>query len=123
MEPAILTMQFPLGPLPVKGAKCPECGEEVFIAGQVEQAQETARRLGLFGPELKSTRKAIELGSSTGMTFEREIAKRAGIRPGTELEIDFTGGRIIIYPKRAIVKGTTKKSARRGKSKRKTAQR
>lgn len=98
-EPAILTMHFPLGELPVKGAKCPRCGEEVLTPEQVDMAQQTARRLGLFGPELRTHRAAIKLGSSTAMTFDQEMARRAGIAPGTELDVDLAGGRIVVSPR------------------------
>lgn len=92
-------MHFPLGDLPVKGARCPSCGEEVLSPEQVDHAQQTARRLGLFGPDLRTTRAAIKLGSSTAMTFDHELARRAGIEPGTELEVDLMGGRIMIIPR------------------------
>lgn len=116
-EPAILTVHFPLGDLPVKGAKCPDCGEEVLTPEQVDQAQETARRVGLFGADLRTTRTAIRLGNSTAMTFDQEIARRAGIAPGTELEVDLLGGRVVIHP-RAPAPAKTKARGTRKKAKR-----
>lgn len=125
-EPAILTMHFPLGDLPVKGAKCPSCGEEILLPEQVDQAQQTARRLGLLGPDLRTTRAAIKLGSSTAMTFDQELARKAGIEPGTQLEVGLLGGRVVVTPRGAAPADRAPARATRARSRRpdrKTAKR
>jgi DNA-directed RNA polymerase subunit RPC12/RpoP len=106
-------LQFPEGELPAEGFRCPECGEEMFHAEQVAAAQRMAERLGLYGPQVRSSRAAIKLGNSTAMTFDQEMARRAGIAPGTELEVGLMGDRIVVKARKPAKKPRARATRRR----------
>jgi hypothetical protein len=98
MQRAILTMHFPVGKLPAIGWRCGACGEESFSGATVAEAQETARRLGLFGPESPRRRKLQRSGTSTVVTLDPAFLAEAlgGAGPGDEVVVARQGDAIVI---------------------------
>lgn len=98
MSRALVDVQFPRGKIPVKGWRCPECGESVFSAQQADAAQRMARELGLFGPERASRRKLQRSGTSIVVTLDPALLEEAlgGASVGDEVEVGRLGDAIII---------------------------
>ncbi len=98
MERAILDLHFPAGKLPVKGWRCPACGEEDLAAEQVADAQQVARRLGLYGIEGPRRRKLQRSGTSTVVTLDPTLLAEAlgGAVAGDEVEVGRQGDAIVI---------------------------
>lgn len=108
MSEAVLSMDFPLGKLPVQGYRCPRCGEEIFLGEAVAATQQLAKRLGLYGIEGRGRRTALKIGNSVGLTVDPSTAKALGIEPGTELELGIQGDALVIH-----VAPSTKKAPRK----------
>lgn len=88
MDVAIVEVAFPRGRLPVRGYRCPRCGEELIPGGVLSAAQSLARSLGMAGVERSEVRKAMAIGSSIGATIPKAYLERLGIAAGTPLAFE-----------------------------------
>lgn len=100
MEQAILKVRFPLGSLPVRGFKCPTCGEERLPAHEAAEAQHLAEKLGLFGVRDSHTRKLLKTGNSIAVSLDPEMLQAIlpGAEPGTAVRVGRQGNHIVIGP-------------------------
>lgn len=98
MELTVLTIRFPRGSLPVKGFRCPVCGEEELLLGEAARARETARRLGLMGPEREEHRSLLRIGNSIGLTIDPEVLRDVvgEAHPGVDVVVSVEGDAIVI---------------------------
>lgn len=98
MEPATFEVRFPLGKLPVRGFRCPICGEEALTGTQAKALDELARRLGLFGIEDKHRRKLLRTGNSIAVSLDPELVRDVlhGAKPGAEVFVGRQGDKIVI---------------------------
>lgn len=100
MHPDILSLRFPEGTLPVRGYRCPRCGEERLLGTTLKDAQSLAERLGLFGLQDVQRRKILQIGNSMGVSIDpellRDIIPGAGV--GTEVLIGKKGDAIALRP-------------------------
>lgn len=100
MEQAIVKIRFPLGALPVRGLRCPVCGEERIPAGEAEEAQRLAGKLGLFGLQNMHTRKLLKTGNSIAVSLDPDLLHEIlpGAEPGTVVKVGRQGDKIVIIP-------------------------
>jgi hypothetical protein len=105
MQRAIIPMHFPQGKLPASGWRCAACGEESLSAPAMAELQDTARRLGLYGPESERRRRLQRSGTSTVVTLDPAFLADAlgGAGPGDEVLVARQGDAIVI--RRAPAKG------------------
>lgn len=71
MRPAILTVHFPRGDLPVQGYRCPEHGYELIDPAESSKVERTAESLGLYEPQLVLTRKVTKSGGNLPCTYRK----------------------------------------------------
>lgn len=96
MVPAILRLQLPVGSLPVKGMRCPVCGEEMISARDLADARAEAERLGLMGPRQTMRRKVTRNGTSTSVNLPPEMLSHIGAKAGSEVDVSLVGDSIVI---------------------------
>ena len=75
---------------------CTKCGEEFYTAEQVAQAQEKARKLGVWAPLLEEERELKQLGGSLIVSIPKAIAKSLNLAPKERVKIRLTGQGISI---------------------------
>lgn len=95
-----MTLQFPYGDLPVEGLRCPTCGEELLVGGEVDAMTAKARALGLLGLEHSSSRKLRRTGTSISVTLDPELLAliAPGAKAGDRVTVGRLGNRIVIEP-------------------------
>jgi hypothetical protein len=100
MESAILKMNYPAGWLPVRGFRCPKCGEDAIMAEESAAAAKLAKELGLFGTTDRRNRKVLKTGGSLAVSIDPELARRVfgELKPGDTVSVGLQGGRIVIEP-------------------------
>ncbi|MHB8585588.1 MAG: AbrB/MazE/SpoVT family DNA-binding domain-containing protein [Thermoplasmatota archaeon] len=100
MDPAVVKVHYPNGSLPVRGFRCPRNdGEERILGGDLAEANEVARTLGLYAAERTDERKLIQAGNSTAVTIPAEILSAVlgpGAHVGEKVNVSQIGKRIII---------------------------
>lgn len=96
MSPAIVTMRFPKGTLPASGYRCATCGLDVVGADETQRAFDEARGLGLFGVQNAKRRKLTTVGTSLGVTLDKELREALGVVKGDDLEVGLQGDAIVI---------------------------
>lgn len=98
MQEAILQMHYPNGTLPVKGYRCPACGNERLLADSAQEAHDTAERIGLLGLESAQTRKLLKTGNSLAVSLDPAWVKEVLLdaKPGTPVRVGRQGNRIVI---------------------------
>lgn len=99
MRPSIVKVHFPLGVLPVKGFRCPVCGEEVLLAEDAGASQELASQLGLYGVEQEQERTLLKTGGSIAVTISPELVRDVlKGKAGSIVKVGRQGDRIVIRP-------------------------
>lgn len=98
MEEAILKVHFPIGSMPVRGYRCPVCGDERLLGAEAAKAQKAAHKLGLFGLEQTQLRKLLKTGNSVAVSLDPELVRDVlgGLEPGGTVRIGRLGNRIVI---------------------------
>lgn len=99
MEPTILQLNYPRGSLPVRGFRCPHCGDDAILGADGAKNRELANSLGLFGPSTgKSRRKLMKTGTSIGVTLDRGLLREflGTDQPGRIVVVSGEGRRIVI---------------------------
>lgn len=98
MELTVLSVRFPRGSLPVKGFRCPVCGEEELLLDEAARARETASRLGLLLPEREVHRSLLRIGNSVGVTLDPSTLREVlgGDQPGVDVVVSVEGDAIVI---------------------------
>jgi hypothetical protein len=98
MRPAIVQLHFPAGKLPAKGMRCDACGEESLWGAQLAEAQGTAERLGLYGPQRVGSRRLHRSGTSIVVSLDPVLLQEAlgGATAGDEVEVGRQGDAIVI---------------------------
>jgi hypothetical protein len=98
MSEAILKMHYPLGVLPGRGFVCPVCKEERFLAADLEQMQELAHTLGLFGLQGVQQRTLLRTGNSLAVSIDPDLLRDVLGNPnaGDKVRVGRQGNRIVI---------------------------
>ncbi|MHB8584775.1 MAG: AbrB/MazE/SpoVT family DNA-binding domain-containing protein [Thermoplasmatota archaeon] len=98
MELTVLTVRYPRGSLPVKGFRCPICGEEEMLLDEAARARSQARGLGLLAPKHEKHRRLLRVGNSLGVTLDPEILREAfgNADPGADVIVAAEGDSIVI---------------------------
>jgi len=98
MDEAVVELQFPLGRLPVKGFRCPICHSERLLDEQLQQAQDLARKLGLYGLEGEQVRRLLQTGSSLAVTLDPDWIRDVlgGAKAGQPVRVGRQGDRIVV---------------------------
>lgn len=98
MVEAIVRLHFPRGTLPVRGIRCPVCGEEEVPAREAEEVLGLARKLGLSGVENRRRRKLQKHGNSTTVSLDPEFLRRHGKKAGDTVVVAERGDELVILP-------------------------
>lgn len=69
---------------------CVKCGEEFYTAEHVAQAQEKARKLGVWAPLLEEERELKQLGGSLIVSIPKAMAKSLNLAPKERVKIRLT---------------------------------
>ena len=96
MTPIVLQIHFAGGKIPVRGYKCPVCGEEMILGSDSIQAKRDAMRLGLSGVRAHTRRKIVRNGTSASVNLSPEMLTTLGVRVGDEVEVGILGDRVVI---------------------------
>lgn len=98
MELTVLSLAFPRGTLPVKGFRCPTCGAEELLLGELAKARETARRIGLLKTGRAERRRLLRVGNSLGITLAPAVVREVlgGVHAGEEVLVGVQGDAIVI---------------------------
>lgn len=98
MRHAVVELRYPVGIVPVKGFRCPVCGEEEMPLAEVGRAQRLAAELGLYGIEHARERRLQRTGNSVTVSLDPFLLKEVlgGAGPGTVVQVGKQGDRIVI---------------------------
>lgn len=76
--------------------KCPKCGDEIFSP---EQVRFIRKKIHLFAPQIKVTRKISKAGKRPAIYLPERIVETMGLSSGDEVTIYLEGKkRIVIEP-------------------------
>jgi len=98
MRPAILTVHFPRGDLPVQGYRCPEHGYELIDPVESSKVEKAAESLGLYEPQLVLTRKVTKSGGQLAVYIPKDVQRLLNIRQGTTIRVYVQGDRMVVEP-------------------------
>lgn len=98
MRPAILTVHFPRGDLPVQGYRCPEHGYELIDPAESSKVERTAESLGLYEPQLVLTRKVTKSGGQLAVYIPKDVQRLLNLRQGTTVRVYVQGDRMVVEP-------------------------
>jgi len=98
MRPAVLTVHFPRGDLPVQGYRCPEHGYELIDPVESSKLERTAESLGLYEPQLVLTRKVTKSGGQLAVYIPKDVQRLLNLRQGTTVRVYVQGDRMVVEP-------------------------
>ena len=98
MEPAILTVHFPRGNLPVRGFKCSEHDYELIDSIESSKVEKVAENLGLYEPQLVLARRVTKSGGQLAVYIPKDVQHLLNLRAGTTVRVYVQGDRMIVEP-------------------------
>jgi general stress protein YciG len=98
MQEAVVRIHYPRGTLPVRGFRCPVCGEEEVLAQDAQALQDMARQLGFSGVENRRRRKLQKHGNSTTVSLDPEFLRKHGKKAGDTVVVAERGDELVILP-------------------------
>jgi hypothetical protein len=88
MRPAILTVHFPRGNLPVQGYRCPEHAYELIDPVESSKVERTAESLGLYEPQLVLTRKVTKSGGQLAVYIPKDVQRLLNMSEESSMQPD-----------------------------------
>lgn len=98
MTEAVLEVHFPGRSLPARGFRCPVCGAEEILAGELQRVQDLAKDLGLFGTQSESQRMVQRHGNSLIVTLDPGWLRRHGVKRGDKVLVREKGDSLVVIP-------------------------
>lgn len=96
MVETVLKVHFPRGALPVRGFRCPVCGEDAIPAADAAAVRGMAQSLGLYGTGNPRRRKLQRHGNSTTVSLDPEFLRKHGIKAGDTVVVAERGDELVI---------------------------